>query len=92
MVVIFFFSTAITNLPKILVQEEVGSQTEETGHKDDVLAILHNDALKTLAMGHIVSKIDIPMWLDSKAALLAAKNRVEELKKVKQELLNQLNN
>lgn len=79
------------NLPKILVQEEVGSHSEDPTESDDILTILHNDALKTLAMEHIVSKIDIPMWEDLKAALQTIKIRVHELKKIKEGLLKELN-
>lgn len=84
------FFIAITNLPKILIQEEVEPHRENSNQTDDILAVLHNDALKTLAMEHIVSKIDIPMWEDIKTALEANKRRINELKKIKQELLDQL--
>lgn len=74
------------------MQEEVASYGEDTGGEtDDVLAVLHNDALNTLAMEHIVSKIDIPMWEDLGTVLEATKKRVNELKKFKQQLLAQLN-
>lgn len=64
---------------------------EDSDQTDDILAMLHNDALKTLAMEHIVSKIDIPMWEDLKTVLEANKRRMDELKKIKQELINQIN-
>lgn len=81
---------AIANLPKILVQEEIETHRDKDNNSNDILSMLHNDALRTLSLEHIVSKVDIPMCEDLKARLDATKRRISELKKIKQQLLTAL--
>lgn len=74
----------ITNLSKILIQEEVDSYVEDDNQ--DELAALHNDAFKTLALVHIVSKVARPLCDDLEERLKATKIRIDELLKLKQQL------
>ncbi|CAH0555737.1 unnamed protein product [Brassicogethes aeneus] len=75
----------ITNLSRILIQEEVESYDVEDGNKD-VLASLHNDAFKTMALAHIVSKVSRPLCDDLEERLKMTNLRINELLKLKKQL------
>ncbi|XP_030750572.1 lys-63-specific deubiquitinase BRCC36-like [Sitophilus oryzae] len=79
----------IANLPKILIQEEVESHSVKDSETKDPIARLHNEAFKTLALGHIVSKVSRPMCDDLVERLNATKLRIKELETIKQDLLSQ---
>lgn len=72
---------SVANLPKILSQEEV--QSDQGGQEDncvqDELAMLHNDAFKTVALVHIVSKVGKPLCEDLEARLQTVNLRIKEL-------------
>ncbi|KAL1490676.1 hypothetical protein ABEB36_013332 [Hypothenemus hampei] len=77
----------IANLPKILIQEEVESHSISDNETSDPIARLHNDAFKTLALVHIVSKVSRPMCDDLVQRLNATKLRIKELERIKAQLL-----
>ncbi|CAG9766707.1 unnamed protein product [Ceutorhynchus assimilis] len=79
---------SITSLPKILNQEEIETHSANDNEtSSDLLDILHNDAIKTLALGHIVTKVSRPMLEDLTARLEATKLRIKELERIKNNLL-----
>lgn len=81
----------ITELPKILVQEEVEAQNIKTNDIKDDLATLHNDALKTIANVQIVETILLPLCEDLEALRDVNKQRLKELRRMKSEMLKNLN-
>ncbi|XP_060527524.1 lys-63-specific deubiquitinase BRCC36-like [Cylas formicarius] len=78
----------IANLPKILVQEEVESHSVKDNETIDPVARLHNDAFKTVALVHIVSKVSRPMCDDLVERLNVTNWRIKELEALKKELLD----
>lgn len=80
----------IANLPKILIQEEMESYSVNDNENNDPIARLHNDAFKTLALVHIVSKVSRPMCDDLIERLNATKLRIKELESIKSTLLQDL--
>lgn len=83
-----FFFTALTHLPKILVQEAlVDDENDEPG---DILEVLQRDAEKTIKMANIISRIDIPMHEVMEARIELTQRRIEELTKVKEELAKRI--
>lgn len=80
----------IANLPKILIQEEVESHSIKDNENNDPIARLHNDAFKTLALVHIVSKVSRPMCDDLVERLNATKLRIKEMEAIKAGLLQEL--
>lgn len=81
---------ALANLPRIMVQEELEEKEEESTEEEDVLSVLSRDALKTISLCNIVSKIDIPMYESLEARVEINKKRINELEKVKEQLMAQL--
>ncbi|KAL3268139.1 hypothetical protein HHI36_007266 [Cryptolaemus montrouzieri] len=77
---------AITKLPKILFEEEVKCHAEENSDIRDDLTTLHNEAIKTVELVHIVSKVSQPLCTDLEKRLAVTKNRIAELKMLKKSL------
>ncbi|RZB54417.1 JAB domain containing protein [Asbolus verrucosus] len=81
---------SIASLPRILSQEEVQSHEGEGDNcVEDELAMLHNDAFKTVALVHIVSKLGKPLCEDLEARLQTVNLRITELEKMKKKLLTE---
>jgi len=78
---------ALTDLPKILMQE-VLDHSGETNDDGDDLAKLHNNALKTLQLSHIVSKVTLPMCDFLEMRLSATAARIRELESLEQQLMS----
>lgn len=79
----------MTDLPLILAQEVQTHCKETTKNSEDDFAKLHNNALETLELSHIVSKITKLMTEDFlEARMKATETRINELKLVKQQLLS----
>ncbi|XP_018578530.1 lys-63-specific deubiquitinase BRCC36 [Anoplophora glabripennis] len=76
----------ISNLPRILVQEEVDSHDVKDSNTQDELASLHNDSFKTLALVHIVSKVARPLCDDLEERLKAVNARIKALESLKKKL------
>lgn len=76
----------LTDLPSILIQE-VLDHYNEINNVEDSLTNLHNGALKTLQLSHIVSKITLPMCDFVENRLAATINRIKELKLMEEQLL-----
>ncbi|XP_066258221.1 lys-63-specific deubiquitinase BRCC36-like isoform X1 [Euwallacea similis] len=81
----------IANLSKVLIQEEVECHSIKDNETNDPIARLHNEAFKTLALVHIVSKVSRPMCDDLVERLNATKLRIKELESIKAELLMKRN-
>ncbi|ERL84929.1 hypothetical protein D910_02352 [Dendroctonus ponderosae] len=77
----------IANLSKILIQEEIESHDVKDDKSSDPITRLHNDAVKTLALSHIVSKVSLPMCEGLVERLNATKQRIQELESIKADLL-----
>ncbi|KAJ8985019.1 hypothetical protein NQ317_016930 [Molorchus minor] len=73
----------IANLPRILVQEEVDCHDTKDNSTQDELASLHNDAFKTLALVHIVSKVARPLCDDLEERLKTVNTRIKALQSLK---------
>lgn len=78
----------ITNLPKILVQEEIDSY--DITDNEEQLTALHNDALRTLALVHIVSKIARPLCDDFEDRLKTVNMRTKTLEDMRRKLKEQM--
>jgi len=78
---------ALTDLPNILMQEILDC-SNETNDKGDELAKLHNDALKTLQLSHIVTKVTLPMCDFLETRLSATEARIRELELREQQLMS----
>nr|AEE63380.1 unknown [Dendroctonus ponderosae] len=81
----------IANLSKILIQEEIESHDVKDDKSSDPITRLHNDAVKTLALSHIVSKVSLPMCEGLVERLNATKQRIQELESIKADLLAKKN-
>ncbi|XP_018318403.1 lys-63-specific deubiquitinase BRCC36 [Agrilus planipennis] len=78
----------VADLPNILVEEEIESHSPNDKKTNDILTKLHNDALKTQALVHIISKIAIPTCETLEGRLNTTKNRIKMLKALKQKLIS----
>ncbi|CAH1104278.1 unnamed protein product [Psylliodes chrysocephalus] len=76
----------IANLTKILIQEEIDSHETQDNDIQDELTCLHNDAFKTLALVHIVSKVARPLCDDLEERKRSVNQRIKELEHLKTEL------
>lgn len=86
----FYFCSGIANLPRILVQEELDSHNDTDNDVNDELANLHNDAVKTLALVHIVSKVARPLCDDLEERLKAVNTRIKTLEKLNKMLKEEM--
>lgn len=84
------FFTGITNLPRILVQEELDSYKLTDNDDSDDLATLHNEAFKTLALVHIVSKVGRPLCDDLEGRLKTVRMRLKTLEDIKKTLKEEM--
>lgn len=73
-----------------MVQEEVDSNEVTDSDVDDELTTLHNDAFKTLALVHIVSKVARPLCDDLEERLKTVNMRIETLENLKKTLKEQM--
>lgn len=78
----------MANLPRILVQEELDS--DKVTDDSDALATLHNDAFKTLALVHIVSKVARPLCDDLEGRLKTVRMRIKILEEIKRTLKEEM--
>lgn len=80
---------ALAHLPKILVQEAL-ARDEYTEDKEDILSILNSQALRTIELGNIISKMDVPMFEAMEGRLEANKQRIQDLERIKEQLLREM--
>ncbi|KAF5292615.1 hypothetical protein FQA39_LY13948 [Lamprigera yunnana] len=80
---------ALTDLPNILMKE-VSDHFAEFGEREDDLARLHNNALKTLQLTDIASKITLPMCDFLEMRLSSTTTRMKELESLKESLKTQI--
>lgn len=73
-----------------MVQEELDSQIVTDNDDSDVLATLHNDAFKTLALVHIVSKVARPLCDDLEERLKTVRMRKKVLEEIKKTLKEEM--
>lgn len=84
------FFIGIADLPRILVQEELDSHKDTDNEVEDELATLHNDAVKTLALVHIVSKVAQPLCDDLEERLKTVTTRIKTLENLKKTLKEEM--
>lgn len=80
----------MANLPRILVQEEIDTHDVTDSDVSDKLATLHNEAIKTLALVHIVSKVARPLCDDLEERLKSVTMRIKMLEEMKKTLKEEM--
>lgn len=78
---------SISRLPRILSQEEVQRNEGDGDSNENELSKLHNDALETLALVHIVSKVSKPLCEDFHSRFQSVKLRIKHLERIKKQLI-----
>ncbi|KAK9871825.1 hypothetical protein WA026_014281 [Henosepilachna vigintioctopunctata] len=76
----------IVKLPKILFEEEINRHAEVGSGSRDELTLIHNNAIKTVELLHIVSQIAKPLCTDLEKRLLITKSRIKKLQRLKKKL------
>ncbi|XP_064211341.1 lys-63-specific deubiquitinase BRCC36 [Tribolium castaneum] len=83
---------SISSLSRILTQEEVQRHEGQGDYIEDELTMLHNNALQTLALVQIVSKVTKPLCEDIEAKLQTTNSKIQELEKINKQLTDQVTN
>ena len=69
------------DLPTILSQEETHPERPDQADVNDPLTFLFNEALETLTLVHIASRVAMPLLEGLEARLQSAKARLAELER-----------
>lgn len=88
---LIFIITDIAQLPQILVQEDNEMATnDQVSNVVDPLADLHNNALKTIKLSHVISKLSVPMCEVLEERLSVTETRISELQHLRDTLKKEL--